>query len=151
MGRGLSNLQQDIIVMAYMNKEAGVVAYHTGPNEYNTYPVISAHVKREQILRERFGWEPSGRRGLLTYTFSKNEIGPKRYNRVMASLSRALHRLERRGFLFFTHRLLAGSWSGVELTEEGEAEARRILERRKAEESADTGELLEEERRIQHD
>jgi hypothetical protein len=127
VGRGLSELQQDMIVMAYKNKEAGRVAYRTGPREYNTYPVVSAHVKREQILHERFGWEPNGNRYLSN--FSKKDIGPKRYNCVMASLSRALHRLEGRGLVELTQSMRAGGWSGAELTEEGEAKARQILER----------------------
>jgi hypothetical protein len=131
VGRGLSDLQQDVIVMAYENKKAGAVAYRTGPNEYNTRPVVSAHVKREQILRQRFGWQPDTRRG-RPGVFSRTDIGAECYNVVMASLSRSLHRLEERGLVWFTHSMLAAGWSGVELTEEGEAEARRILERRDA-------------------
>ncbi len=126
MGRGLSELQQDIIVIAYENKEAGLVSYETREG-----PVMSAHVKREQILRERFGWQPADRFGFLLKTFSKKEIGAEHYNRVMASLSRSLHRLEQRGMAWRTYSYRADAWSGVELTEEGEAEARRILERRR--------------------
>jgi hypothetical protein len=125
MGRGLSDLQKAIIVMAYKNKEAGDVAYRTGPNEYNTRPVVSAHVKREQILQEYFGWRPGvrerckGRAGV----FNREDIGHDRYNTVMVSLSRSLHRLEARGLVHFTHSLRAGGWSGAELTQEGEAAA----------------------------
>jgi hypothetical protein len=131
MGRGLSDLQQDIIVMAYENKEAGVVSYRVVGDNYRYKSEVVAEVKREQILTERFGWEPSTKRG-RPGVFSRTDIGPERYNRVMASLSRSLHRLEERGLVWFTHSVLAAGWSGVELTEEGEAEARRILERRDA-------------------
>jgi hypothetical protein len=127
MGRGLSELQQDIILMAYKNKEAGLVSYQTSDERY-TFSVVSAHVKREQILRERFGWEPADR--FWMRRFSRKDIGEERYNRVMASLSRSLHRLEQRGLVELTHSMRAGAWSGAELTEEGEAEAGRILERR---------------------
>ncbi len=124
MGRGLSGLQQDIIIMAHKNKEAGAASYNDRHG-----PVITAHVKREQILRERFGWIPTEDRRLLTGNFSKKAVGAKRYGSVMASLSRALRRLERRGLVEFTHSMLAGGWGGAELTEEGEAEARRILDK----------------------
>jgi len=113
--------------MAHKNKAAGLVAFHDERG-----PVVAAHVKREQILREYFGWmltEAGGRP--WSANFSKNDIGAKRYGSVMASLSRALRRLEGRGLIVRTHSMRAGGWSGVELTEEGEAEARRILERRR--------------------
>jgi hypothetical protein len=126
VGRGLSELQQDIIVMAYENKVSGVVAYHDDQG-----PVVTAHVRREQILQERFGWEPDGARPDYHYRiFSRTDIGHDRYNATMASLSRSLYRLEARGLVYLTHSAMAAGWSGAELTEEGEAAARRILEHR---------------------
>jgi len=116
MGRGLSELQQSIIVMAYENRDPSI-------------NLGGRHVYRESILRECFGWEPR-ERGWSP--FSRKDIGAERYNRGMASLSRALRRLEERGLVEFTHSMLASGWSGVLLTEEGEAEAQRILERREA-------------------
>src|SRR5918995_3160881 len=82
MGRGLSDLQKDILLMAYENEQAGHEAYHD-----ETGPVITAHVKREQILRERFGWQPDGRFGWFCRNFSRTDIGHDRYNATMASLS----------------------------------------------------------------
>ena len=126
MGRGLSELQQAIIVMAYKNKATGADAYHD-----DSGPVAAAHVKRESILREYFGWQSDDARPDYHYrTFSRADIGRERYNATMVSLSRSLHRLEARGLVYLTHSVMAAGWSGAELTEEGEAEAERILQRR---------------------
>src|SRR5918995_7442769 len=108
MGRGLSDLQKDILLMAYENEQAGHEAYHD-----ETGPVITAHVKREQILRERFGWQPDGRFGWFCRNFSRTDIGHDRYNATMASLSRSLHRLEARGPVYLTHSAMAAGWSGA--------------------------------------
>jgi hypothetical protein len=128
VGRGLSNLQKAILVMAHENRLTGTDAYSNWDGE-GAYP---PHVKRERILQEHFGWQPNtvSRPGRSSGIFSRREVGHERYNVVMASLSRSLRRLEARGLIEFTHSFRAGGWSGVELTEEGEVEAERILERR---------------------
>ncbi len=128
MGRGLSDLQKAVIVMAHENEVAATVAYHDAEG-----PVITAHVTREQILREYFGWQPDAARPSYHYrVFSRADIGHDKYNAVMVSLSRSLHRLEARGLVYLTHSLMAAGWNGAELTDEGRTEALRILGRRVA-------------------
>lgn len=125
MGRGLSDLQKAVLLMAHENSFTGDDAYSNWDGE-GKYP---PHVKRARILEEYFGWQPDTATGRppRTGAFNRQDVGHKRYNAVMASLSRSLHRLETRGLIYLTHSARAGGWSGAELTEEGRAEALRLL------------------------
>ena len=62
--------------------------------------------------------------GVLTnpgeYFFSRQAIGEREYNRVMATLSRSCRRLEERGLVTRIQGAMAG-WSAVKITEEGKA------------------------------
>jgi hypothetical protein len=89
-----------------------------------------------EILNGYFGWTPHhefqywgmgayendhrGEPGTLVnpggHHFRRREIGATRYNRTMATLSRACHRLVRRGLVTLHH---GPAWSGVEITDEG--------------------------------
>ena len=96
----------------------------------------AAHQQRVyscEILADYFGWEPLQKFqrgectptedvGVLTnpgeYFFSRQAIGEREYNRVMATLSRSCRRLEKRGLVTRIQGLMA-HWAGVKITEEG--------------------------------
>ncbi len=107
MGRGLSELQKEILRMA---KAKG--------------PKI---LLQAEILSQMAGWEPdydpSKNPGMSL--FDRHEIGAERYAGTRASLSRAIRRLEERGLIEQTGRMIRKG-SGLRLTEKGRQTAKNI-------------------------
>jgi hypothetical protein len=78
MGRGLSDLQRWILREA---RERG-------------------HLHARDICTDYFGWKPPRYYGgSYAKTFRPEDIGRDEYNRVMATISRSLSRLEARGLI----------------------------------------------------
>jgi hypothetical protein len=118
MGRGLSELQKAILVMAYKNHIYGTPRWIVDESPYG------ADLFAPQVLSEFYGW-PSvctriRKRGP---NFDRQRIGEARYNSNRAAVSRAFKRLEARG-LSIRHRGLY--WSGITLTEEGKIVASKL-------------------------
>jgi hypothetical protein len=82
MGRGLSNLQRWILSEA---RRRGWLEY-------------------DEIYQGYFGWRRTGPYwpNELRQTFSPRDIGEGEYNRVMATVSRSVRRLEERGLVRLT-------------------------------------------------
>ena len=112
MGRGLSELQKTILLMAYGHRGDG----------------HGVELRYPEVLRECWGWEPvrrgwgEGRRSSpVRRHFSKAEIGEREYRSAQASLSRAVRRLEERGLVergrLFGHGVLDLTERGVQVAE----------------------------------
>jgi hypothetical protein len=132
VGRGLSTLQKTILRTAYRgysrrqgkNRQTGADAYYA------------------EILHEHYGWQPvlgplrskgdaaaaAEEDGCSFHHgphFDREQIGHKPYKAAQAALSRAVLRLVRRG-LVDARQGARSRWSGVNLTEAGVKEARRL-------------------------
>ncbi len=104
MAGGLSDLQKKILEIAFRG-------YLQDPR---------ADAFDAEILQDHFGWSPSRqiREDPCAPVFSKQAIGPRRYNSCMASVSRSISRLEDRG-LIRRFKGFTQQWSGVKLTVSG--------------------------------
>jgi hypothetical protein len=112
MGRGLSPLQQEILMMAWACKETG----------------NSPWLTRHAVLANIWGWE-TARKGHTYWfehwqQFDPSAIGTQAYQSAMASLSRSISRLYQRG-------LVRGTFGGSDchiiwLTKQGCIEAERL-------------------------
>jgi hypothetical protein len=137
MARGLSELQQSILRLAYRNRLERldrIAESEPGSHEYRVYTqgVHSVDLYYAEVLREHFGWdvrgwwdperEPRPKRG---QNFSMREIGERRYRSAQTSLSRAVVRLETRGLVERRQHYLAG----LDLTDQGVEEAKKLRER----------------------
>ena len=112
MGRGLSPLQQEILMMAWACKEK------------RDPPWLTRHA----ILVQLWGWE-TAREGLTYWfehwqQFDPSAIGARAYQSAMASLSRAIRRLRERGLVRFC--VGESDVHIVWLTEHGRIEAERL-------------------------
>lgn len=107
MGRGLSDLQKSILVMAYGNHEP-------------TRGSFGCDLYTKDVLTGYYGWVPV--KGYLdspgSQSFDIQAIGEQKYRSTRAAVSRAFRRLERRGLVT---RVMAvrSVWAGINLTEEG--------------------------------
>ena len=128
MGRGLSRVQQRILTTALELREQArpCDAY---------YPELLSVLTDWGPLRAR-PIKPTDRHVYSQANFSRAAIGAQTYNRIYASFSRALRRLEQRGLAERRTSGLIGAWSGICLTERGAAEARRLFLKPKAGASA---------------
>ena len=115
MGRGLSELQRDILRLALQNRERNCTQLVTradrGASGRDLYYC--------QIFEKLFGWRNRTRR--ISYLhhgqhFSRREIGKGSYDSVHASVSRAVSRLMKRGLVVEWKGLC---WSGIDLTVAG--------------------------------
>ena len=119
MGRGLSPLQQEILLMAWACKETGDPPWLT----------------RHAILVQLWGWETT-HEGItreyfeLFQHFTPSVIGVRAYQSAMASLSRSINRLYQRGLV----RVCMGGPDVhvVWLTERGRIEAERLSVKKRA-------------------
>ncbi|MFI1962414.1 hypothetical protein ACH46L_31760 [Streptomyces althioticus] len=112
MGRGLSPLQRQILLIAEENRRA---RRRRGGR---------ADVYTAEVYARVYGFEPMpGRdpRDPSTETFSHEQIGASAYNRAAASVSRALRRLEERGLLTREPR------AGGRLTPAGQRQAAALI------------------------
>src|SRR5215212_5900217 len=134
MARGLSELQQSILRLAYRNRLERldrIAESEPGSHEYRVYTqgVHSVDLYYAEVLREHFGWDVRGWRWDLEreprpkwgHNFSMREIGERRYYSAHSSLSRAVARLEARGLVERCHLYLAG----LDLTDQGVKEAEK--------------------------
>jgi len=134
MGRGLSELQRTILLMAYENhkkytseiwikkeieeyKKLRIMSAYGGlllPREYEPLHVDLYH---HEILAHLIHTDPAKLYGTVWH-FKPEAIGYRKYNSLNASISRAFSRLQRRGLVnwyLFNHH----SNSAIELTEKG--------------------------------
>jgi hypothetical protein len=133
MGRGLSDLQGTILVLAYRKRQARMERIATLEADSFEYRVLNEGVPSvdlyyPEVLREHFGfevrshwWAPERERPTYGQNFSMQGIGERRYRSAQSSLSRAVARLEARGLVERCRRDLAG----LNLTERGVEEAKR--------------------------
>ena len=87
-----------------------------------------ADVRFREVLAAHFGFcAPAPLRGADQgrYHFDPETIGRERYASSLASLSRSVSRLRRRGFIEVVHSA-CGRWAGVNLTESGLALAEQL-------------------------
>lgn len=118
MGRGLSDLQKWILVEAYKHIEHPVPEKDKRSAEYEGMP-------RSWVYQGYFGWQLSDKWSWQSHEFSKDDIGEKEYNSVIASVSRACARLEARELItqsqFWWHQRII-------LTEQGVQTAKKLME-----------------------
>jgi hypothetical protein len=136
MARGLSQLQRQILALAYRNRCERLERAATLDPESHQYRVLtrgvgSVDLYHAEALRDIFGWPVrsfswrwDGGRPTWGQNFSKRRIGERRYRSGQASLSRAVRRLEERG-LVERHgvRGMMENLSGLTLTQRGVEEA----------------------------
>jgi len=116
MARGLSDFQKRILVLAYEKREQKVSHLLTAEVLASVY---------QWPIRER-GWPFKSEIQHGRQNFSRQAIGPGRYEAARASVSKAFRRLEARGLVV---RLVGAMalWAGVSLTEEGVRVAQKIM------------------------
>lgn len=124
MGRGLSELQKDILRLAYVNQHSPEV----NPADLNLkrradvlYPeILHACYGFEPVVRWWAGRELSVKESFLFggQIFDRHAIGVDRYNRAQAAVSRAVLRLAERGLIQCVQGAYA-KWTGADLTAEG--------------------------------
>ena len=118
MGRGLSEIQKDILRLAVVNRD-------------DPERKASTDLYYGQVYVDVFGWKVKHkyRRPLSEHpggqNFDLDEIGRKHYDVVLASVSRAVRRLEERGLVV---RMVGSTchWAGLNLTDQGYILAREL-------------------------
>ena len=118
MGRGLSEIQKDILRLAVVNRD-------------DPERKASTDLYYGQVYVDVFGWKVKRkyRRPLSEHpggqNFDLDEIGRKHYDVVLASVSRAVRRLEERGLVV---RMVGSTchWAGLNLTDQGYVLAREL-------------------------
>jgi hypothetical protein len=131
MGRGLSDLQKDILTCAYNNYATGDNVFTHKPSHGFNIPPLRVDAFYYEILIRHFGFENRLKdrdwrgRVFTGQHFDKDKIGKERYNAAQAALSRAVTRLHQRGLITFISGALA-KWTGVNLTPAGIEVARRL-------------------------
>lgn len=115
MGRGLSELQETILCLAYTNYLAEERATKEGGADLYTYEVM---LKVYQFTRIPISPNYIEPRLGGSHRFDLNVIGKKRYQAAAAAISKAFRRLEERGFVGRYNGAIA-HWVGIKLTEAG--------------------------------
>jgi hypothetical protein len=117
MGKGLSELQKRILVLAYQNHSK-----ESRPEPGTA--VLGADLYKNEVLAQVFDLPlqsdirtPGGERDPAGWHFSKRALGQK-YNAAQASVARAFRRLEDRELAVRLVGSVSG-WSGIDLTDEG--------------------------------
>lgn len=116
MGRGLSDFQTHILFMASDK-------IHEGRRESRGWQAGNwPDLFISEILVEFFWWKPERHGSVLgCHHFSKTAIGEEHYNATMATISRAIRRLDERGLVRRDRKL-----KGIFLTPSGEETIERI-------------------------
>lgn len=136
MGRGLSELQKNILVIGHRSRGAG-----DDPHDEFDDGTDRMDVTFHDVLAEHFGWGfdethygdavDEDRPMLFNHwkrrksaRFSRKVLGVKRYQTAMASICRAMQRLHDRGFV--TYRKHEWGESGCQLTPWGMYQGYRL-------------------------
>lgn len=144
MGRGLSDLQKTVLSLTFENRQAGIGAYPTTDDEREiceemgfSCEEMSGHdLTTAELVHRHFGWMPGyespyyGRKKIedpiefirgrrFNQKFIRSDIGDEEYNRVHATVSRTLKRLESRGLI------KNGGWK-LRLTDAGLTQAQQL-------------------------
>lgn len=129
MGRGLSPLQRQILLLAQDNRDNG----RTGDNGVDLY--------HREVYAAVYGfptlWGDVRKVGPGTQNFSRTAIGPRVYDSAVSAVSRAVRRLEARGLVAICSGAIS-HWSGVRLTDEGYQAANGLVLHRSAPDSTDS-------------
>jgi hypothetical protein len=107
MSRGLSELQKSMMMLA--------------DAKYNGSKTIDKTVFTSEVCIEVYGWKPEypiDRGSPGSHRFDKQKIGKKTYVSVHVAISKAVNRLEKRGFINVWEGAIS-HWTGFSLTAKG--------------------------------
>lgn len=124
MARGLSDLQKNILVIAYRRRKKAE-AEGKYPSDIHGCDVLAAHV-----LEGYFGWKKSGIYNYIARggkNFDRETIGRSKYNSTRSTLSKTFKRLQDRGLVMPARGKEYNTWKGYNLTEEGIEIAKELL------------------------
>ena len=124
MARGLSDLQKNILVMAYSRKLKALTEGTYMARGYGC-DLLAAHV-----LEGYYGWKTAGIYDYIApggHNFDRETIGRNEYNSVRSTLSKTFKGLQDRGLVLLSYGNKHVSWSGINLTEEGIEKAKELL------------------------
>jgi hypothetical protein len=114
----LSRQQKQILTLALRNKVRENRPFDACRGADVLYPEILAEVYGFPLQRPNPREHPG-------HNFDRQAIGPRRYNRAEAAVSRAIWRLESRGLVKYVTGKL-GCWAGCSLSPEGLACAETV-------------------------
>ena len=125
MGRGLSELQQFILVAGLAGRESKET--HTLPDGRILPAGYGCDLRHAKIMSGFYGFALAGRdsSSFARHHFSVKKIGPKQYAAAHAAISRAATRLAERGLVVCVSGYYA-RWAGVNLTDKGAALAAEL-------------------------
>jgi hypothetical protein len=127
MGRGLSDLQQQILLLAYHNRLTENRGYGTKGLDLYFHEILAEYYHfptRYNKLREIH--PDGGHCSIGAQYFNRRRIGRERYNAAQAAASRAIRRLEDRNLVEYK------AWAyhkgcGLNLTANGISMARKLM------------------------
>jgi len=124
MARGLSDLQKNILVMAYSRKLKALTEGTYMARGYGC-DLLAAHV-----LEGYYGWKTAGIYDYIApggHNFDRATIGRNKYNSTRSTLSNTFRSLVYRGLVTLSSGNEYVTWSGINLTEEGIEKAKELL------------------------
>lgn len=123
MGRGLSELQQTILKLAYHNRMIENRVGGPGGADLFHYEVLIEYWHLPGEVHR----DPDGKRRYTTgHHFSRSFRNYARFNAARAALTRAVRRLADRGLVIWVSGMYA-QWAGVNLTADGIAMAQQLM------------------------
>lgn len=118
MGKGLSKLQKQILTLAHEGRgnrdlyDDGSINWRQGA-DVTANQVFGVVYMKVDVYEVRLG----------SNHFSIARIGESKYRSAKVAISKAFRRLEERGLVV---RMEGRNWGGVNLTDEGMAEAKKV-------------------------
>ena len=113
MGRGLSELQEKILVLCLRQREDPMIDHRFPDAMY------------AEVLADTYGFKPEKRDLRMGgHRFSRQTIGEKKYDAAEAAVCRAMRRLSARGLVECWQGL--ARWAGATLTDIGLQVAREV-------------------------
>ena len=112
MGRGLSPLQQTMLVLALRNHDAEGRSFDSDIGADCYHPEVYA-AAYGWVVQKR--WQDGRRSHLMRADPPSGRAGPRERAAIMAAVSRAARRLYQRGLA----RHVGNAWAGINLTPEG--------------------------------